>query len=328
MRSCGEIPLLSEWTCVLILLTEKPLSKRALQPTPPPLHKNPLAEVFGFAISDKSERALHYLANKLCPFNNIVPSCTKVSVIDPLGVCSLYDKDGQPTVICPVRFKEDWLITTHAARFFFPPDTQWTAMPEIRLTDASGKAAGNVDLVLVAYDEDGYVTDFGALEIQSVYISGNLRRPFKAYIKDLSHSSFDWSGQKEYPRADYLSSSRKRLAPQLIYKGGIFHAWKKKMAVCTDRKFFLTLPALEDVGPQNADIAWLVFDLEPDSAGINYRLAHHKTIYTEFAPALDAITKTEAGPLADFVKLLQGKLKKLKAGQPVADTTLDRALNE
>lgn len=307
---------------------EMPVPKRPLQPRSPHPHRNPLAEVFGFTINDKSQRALHYLTHKLCPFNNIVPSCTKVSVLDPLGVCSLSDKDGQPTVICPVRFKEDWLITTHAAGFFFPPETQWTAMPEIRLTDAGGRAAGNIDLVLVAYDEDGYVTDFGALEIQSVYISGNVRRPFRAYMKDLNRSSFDWSGQKEYPRADYLSSSRKRLAPQLIYKGGIFHAWKKKMAVCIDRKFFMTLPTLTKVSSQNADIAWLVFDLELDAAGVNYQLTHHQTIYTEFAPALDAITRTTAGPVEDFVKVLQVKLKKLKTGQPVADITLDRALTE
>lgn len=284
--------------------------------------------MFGFPISDKSVRALHYQANKLCPFNNIVPSCTKVSVLDPLGVCSLYDRERQPTIVCPVRFKEDWLITTHAANFFFPPDTRWTAMPEIRLTDVNGKAAGNVDLILVSYDDKGYITDFGALEIQAVYISGNVRRPFRAYVKDLSQTVLDWSGQKEYPRADYLSSSRKRLAPQLIYKGGIFHAWKKKMAVAIDRHFFAALPQLKETDPHNADIAWLVFDLELDASGTGYNLSHHKTVYTEFALALDQITKTEAGPVEDFIEVLQGKLKKLKAGEPVVDTTLGQALTE
>jgi len=37
--------------------------------------------------------------------------------------------------------------------------------------------------------------------------------------------------EKNYPGPDYLSSSRKRLARELIYKGGIFQAWGKKMAV-------------------------------------------------------------------------------------------------
>jgi hypothetical protein len=238
-------------------------------------------------------------------------------------------RQGQkPTIICPVRFKEEWLITTHAASFFFSGKRQWTAMPEIRLTDANGKAAGNVDLVLVEYDDKGYVTDFGALEIQAVYISGNLRRPFGAYVKDLSQTTFDWAGQKEYPRADYLSSSRKRLAPQLIYKGGIFHAWRKKMAVAIDRKFFESLPKLKDVSPKKADIAWLVYDLERSLGSEQYKLTSYKTIYTEFASALDIITRTEAGPVENFIKVLQGKLKKLKAGKPVADTSLGQALTE
>jgi hypothetical protein len=230
--------------------------------------KNPLAEVFGFPVSNKSGRAVHFQENRLCPFNNVVPSCTKVSEVDPLGVCSLFDRDGVPTVVCPTRFKEDFLITSEAARFFFPADTKWVAMPEIRLKDVNGKAAGNVDFVLIAYDDDGFITDFGGLEIQAVYISGNVRRPFRAYTKDLSQTSLDWSGAKEYPRPDYLSSSRKRLAPQLIYKGGIFKAWGKKTAVVTDRKFFATLPTLAEVGAADADIAWLIYDLGRDEAGI------------------------------------------------------------
>jgi hypothetical protein len=44
--------------------------------------RNPLAEVFGFPTSNKSKRALHYQSNRLCQFNNVVPSCTKVSVVD------------------------------------------------------------------------------------------------------------------------------------------------------------------------------------------------------------------------------------------------------
>ena len=298
------------------------MSKRRAKAAAPAEPKNPLAEVFGFPISNKSERALHYQENRLCPFNNVVPSCTKVSEIDPLGVCSLFDRDGEPTVLCPVRFKEDFVITAEAARFFFPAHAKWVAMPEIRLKDANGKAAGNVDIMLVAHDDDGFVTDFGALEIQSVYISGNVRRPFRAYTKDLTQTSLNWAGAKEYPRPDYLSSSRKRLAPQLIYKGGIFKAWGKKSAVVTDRKFFGTLPELIEVDAARADIAWLVYDLIHEDELGTYRLTHHRTIYTEFAPALDTITKTEAGPVEDFVKVLQKKLRKLRKGEMVADATL------
>ena len=48
-------------------------------------------------------------------------------------------------------------------------------MTEVRLNDANGKSAGNIDVVPVSYDNDGKVLDFGALEVQAVYISGNVR---------------------------------------------------------------------------------------------------------------------------------------------------------
>lgn len=145
--------------------------------------KQPLAEVFGHAVSDMSAQAVRYRKNRLCPFNNKVPSCTKDKAKDPLGVCSVLNQ-GQPVVTCPVRFRENWLNTDDAAEFFFGPDVCWTSLTEVRLTDYYGKSAGNIDVVLVAYDEQGKVFDFGSLEIQAVYISGNVRAPFKYYMQD------------------------------------------------------------------------------------------------------------------------------------------------
>ncbi len=118
--------------------------------------------------------------------------------------------------------------------------------------------------MLVAYDADGKVYDFGALEIQAVYISGNVRDPFEYFMKDpKTRASMDWSNQPNYPRPDYLSSSRKRLAPQLLFKGGILHGWGKKIAVALNKSFFNTLPKLKPVSKSKADIAWLIYDLEP-----------------------------------------------------------------
>ena len=92
----------------------------------------------------------------------------------------------------------------------------------------------------------GKVYDFGALEIQAVYISGNVRDPFEHFMKDpKARASMDWSNQPNYPRPDYLSSSRKRLAPQLLFKGGILHGWRKKIAVALNKSFFDTLPKLK-----------------------------------------------------------------------------------
>src|SRR5260370_24818723 len=101
-----------------------------------------------------------------------------------------------------------------------------------------------------------------------------------------AHAAMDWSRRRYYPRPDYLSSSRKRLAPQLIYKGGILHAWGRKQAVAVDSSFFNTLPTMIEVDKSEAEIAWLVYDLQLDQYN-RYRLIRSRTVYTRFDIALD-----------------------------------------
>lgn len=204
--------------------------------------KQPLAEVFGFATSDMSAAAKRYRAKRLCPFNNKVPNCTKDKAKNPLGVCSV-NEGGEIAITCPIRFRQGWIIADDAAEFFFSPSTTWTTLAEVKLLDRDGKSAGNIDIVVVAYDEAGKVCDFGALEVQAVYISGNVRNPFDYYMQDPGkNAKMDWRGKENYPRPDYLSSSRKRLAPQLIFKGGILHAWGKKTGRSTQPRILQHAP--------------------------------------------------------------------------------------
>jgi hypothetical protein len=278
--------------------------------------RQPLEEVFGFPIANMSDEANRYRQNHLCPFNNRVPSCTKDKVENPLGVCSVFS-GADAVVTCPVRFRQDWIIAADAARFFFPPGVSWTSLTEVRLQDKSGVSAGNIDLVLAAYDASGQLIDFGALEVQAVYISGNVRRPFEHYMEDpAGRQSMQWSGQV---RPDFLSSSRKRLAPQLISKGGIINAWGKKLAVAVDRSFFATLPQLTEVDRSLADLAWLVYALEMDPHENRFRLVSHKTVYTQFAPALAQIAQAQPGSMGDFMAQLQSRLDLALAGskQPI-----------
>ena len=121
----------------------------------------------------------------------------------------------------------------------------------------------------------------------------------------------DWSNNKLYPRPDYLSSSRKRLAPQLIYKGGILHSWSKKQAIALHRGFYSTLPQMPTVNKEIADIAWLIYDLVYDTTHQRYDLKLTDTVYTLFQPALDKITLSEPGLLSTFIEHLQGKLDEI-----------------
>lgn len=279
--------------------------------------KQPLAEVFGYPIDNHSPDAKRCRDNALCPFGNKVPNCTKDKANDPLGVCSIVD-ETEVIITCPVRFREKWIIAADAAEFFFPKGAKWTTLAEVRLKDKQGNSAGNIDVVLCSYDDKGKVTDFGALEVQAVYISGNVRNPFEHFMEDPERrANMDWSTRPNYPNADYLSSSRKRLAPQLIFKGGIFKAWNKRTAVALNRGFFEKLPKLEEVAPEKADMAWLVYDLVKDEAKGIYALTRWKAIYTKFHESLEKITRSEPGNIADFVKVLQEKVdNKLENGTP------------
>ena len=286
--------------------------------------KQPLAEVFGYLVNDYTEKAERYRNHRLCPFNNKVPNCTKDKAKNPLGVCSIF-YENRPVITCPVRFREDWIITDDAASFFFDESTSWSSLTEVRLNDANGKTAGNIDVVLVAYHEDGKVYDFGALEIQAVYISGNIREPFEHYMKDTKHrSQMDWSKQPNYPRPDFLSSSRKRLVPQLLFKGGIFNTWHKKTAVALNKDFFDTLPRMKSVPKSKADIAWLIYDLEltkeKGQLSERYKLKKVDEVFTEFEPSLLTITTPMPGKIDDFVKLLQDKLDDQLETPPVNKT--------
>ncbi|BAW79980.1 hypothetical conserved protein [Candidatus Nitrosoglobus terrae] len=275
-------------------------------------NNQPLAEVFGFPIDNQSKRAVRYRENKLCPFNNIVSNCTKNSIEFPLGVCSLNHK-GKPIIICPIRFREDWRIISDVAAFIFDAKTTWTHVGEVRLKDKFGKSAGNIDYVLVAYDDKGQVLDFGSLEVQSVYISGNLTGPFSAFLEN-PIPEFNWTHALKYPKPDYLSSSRKRLVPQIIAKGSILNQWGKKQAVALQTAFYNTLPPLPEVDKAESDFAFFLYDLVPVKKEKRLELKLSKVIYTRFAIALERVAKFEAGSIAYFTQLLQKKLDAKHSG--------------
>lgn len=279
--------------------------------------KQPLGEVFGFPIDNESERANRYRANKLCPYNNVVSNCTKNSIESPLGVCSLYHK-GKPVIICPIRFREDWTIVSDAANFIFDGKSTWTHIGEVRLRDKHGKPAGNIDHVLVSYDNRGRVVDFGSLEVQSVYISGNLTGPFTAYLDNPS-PEFSWSQAFKHPKPDYLSSSRKRLIPQIIAKGTILKQWNKKQVVALQTNFYNTLPALPEFDKNESDFAFFLYDLVADKSISTLSLQLQRIVYTQFAHALEQIAQFEAGPIGLFTELLQKKLDSKRKGRTISE---------
>jgi len=271
-------------------------------------NEHPLAEVFGFTTENMGESAIRYRKLRLCPFNNKVPNCTKDKAKNPLGVCSVWH--GEKAIItCPTRFREDWVILENAAKFAFGTQARWTAIPEVRIKDAQEQSAGNIDFVLIHYNKAGKVLDFASLEVQGVYISGNLRNPFEDYIKQ-PNKNFTWKKNYNYPKPDYLSSSRKRLIPQILYKGSIFNAWQKKQCVALQKSFFDTLPKLDSISPEEADIAWFLYDLLPCREGGSLKLTLVDIAYTSFLSTIQRVTIPEIGEISEFSAILQQRLDK------------------
>jgi hypothetical protein len=272
--------------------------------------KNPLVEVFGYPPNNMSPQAVDHRRGKLCPFHNSSGlNCTKNSATNPLGVCTVA-AGSDLAITCPVRLRQDLLIVADSARFFFPQAERYIALTEARLNDRHGKSAGNIDIVVVELDADGKIKDFGALEVQAVYISGNVGQAFKKYMEDpAANHAMEWP-RKNYPSPDYLSSSRKRLAPQLIYKGGILHGWGKKMAVAVHRAFFEQLPAMREAEPGEAEIAWLIYDLKYSEATGRYHLERCPPKYTKFRDALETITTPQPGDVRDFERYLSDRIRK------------------
>jgi hypothetical protein len=82
---------------------------------------------------------------------------------------------------------------------------------ELDLINRYGRSAGNIDLVLVEYDEAGRILDFGSLDPGGLYFRKH-SQTVDTYIADpIGRAEMDWSHERNYPRPDYLSSSRKRL---------------------------------------------------------------------------------------------------------------------
>ena len=278
--------------------------------------KNPLAEVFGYPVDNMTQDANNHRRGRLCPFHNSSGiNCTKSSATDPIGVCTVFDR-SKVVATCPVRFREDFQIVSDAADFFFP-NANYVALTEARLKDKHQKSAGNIDIVIAAVDKRGEILDFGAVEVQAVYITGNVRNVFEKYMKNpKKNQAMEWPA-KNYPSPDYLSSSRKRLAPQLIYKGGILHKWGRKMAVVVDENFFAQLPELEEVDKEAADIAWMVYGFQ--KKGDRYSMRRKGIRYTKFESALATMTTAEVGDVSDFVEYLKDRIAKGKTmGTPMS----------
>jgi hypothetical protein len=96
----------------------------------------------------------------------------------------------------------------------------------------------------------------------------------------------------------------------LIYKGGILHNWRKRLAVVVDESFFSQLPKLREASKAKADIAWMIYGFRHDKGLDRYWLEGKGIKYTKFESALATITTPAIGDMNEFVKYLEDSIKK------------------
>ena len=139
-------------------------------------NNNPIAEVFGFPVSNLTENAKYFRENRLCPYHNRFPNCTKDKADDPLGVCSV--NHGEHKVItCPSRFREDWKILHNAASFVWPKEKANIAwfLYDLEYSEADQR----YHLVLV----DTIYTEFQAALEQVIYTKPGQMADFLALLQ-------------------------------------------------------------------------------------------------------------------------------------------------
>jgi hypothetical protein len=234
-----------------------------------------MAEQYGIACADLTSAAWDKRSDRLCPFKGM--GCTKKG-----GVCSI--TDGKTIAItCPNRFLEGNILFAEICHRAFGTSKNCLAIKEVPfLISKEGKTIGKIDNIII-HAINGKILDWCAVEIQSVYFSGEKLTPEIEYFE--KHRTVPKAGRR---RPDYRSSGPKRLLPQLETKIPTLRRWGKKMFVVVDHSFFQWMPTIQEESHlSNADICWVVFDLEKTKG-------HHNNLILSKV-AMTTLEKSRAG---------------------------------
>jgi hypothetical protein len=261
-----------------------------------------------------------------CPFQPTKPDavCTK-----PGGVCSLRQyssnnlgeavfipgQQGQLRTTCPKRLHEGDIISKWAGEVIINDSTPEIISEQGFLESSptadsdGGDDVGRFDWILFSNKTPlGGAEQWLALEIQSVYFSGNAMKPeFEAILKNESDNLMFPVGRR---RPDYRSSATKRLLPQLQTKVIPLRRWGKKIAVAVDRSFFDSLGEIETVDDiSNADIAWFIVGFDGESVADRSTLVCDEVKFTTLEKSVEVLTGGRPVSLKKFEERIIMRLR-------------------
>lgn len=211
-----------------------------------------ISEFFGYRAEDKSLQARDAANTKICPF--LCSPCTKVLSRDRMisGTCAVRQKtQGSPSVICcPIRiYADDYKVLRTISKKAFGKEYGLYAGRaavnkakkengaiavfghgwggELRLPQREGVGSYFVDWVLARLDKNGVLTEFTAIELQTIDTTGNYRLSRTALLNGREVVS-DTVGLN-------WENVSKRIIPQLIYKGQVL----QREDLCKTGLFFV-----------------------------------------------------------------------------------------
>lgn len=253
------------------------------------------------------------LASFECPY--IKRECTKRGqkgeATEPYPICSIWrggpkhgDAETDLIIVCPNRLRETDFFKEVVDRCW-PGDK-----PQIIkiASEVAMKGFGNVDFVIAEVSSDKDIKQFISVELQSVDITGSVRKAYDAIKEGLllekrPNSSFNWD------------NVYKRYVTQLIRKGYFHHHWNTKIvSVIPDQVYeyiinkagFVTTG---DVSDPQVNVIFMTYVLREESDG-QFKPILKKVRGAGHSAIQAAIMYKSAPSISDFKLRILGALRR------------------
>lgn len=208
-----------------------------------------IVEFFGYDPSDNSQSAFQCRKELKCPF--LRSECKKkFSDGEISGACTVKQSSPEHIICCPQRlYAEEHKILVDVVQeafgerlHIYPGLEAIKHCSQGRVVAAFGKGWGHelrlpnrrkkggyfVDWILAVIDAKGKLSEFVAVEVQTIDTTGTYRRERDAYI---SGKEFDGASKAGLN----WENVSKRILPQLIYKGHVL----RREELCKKGMFFV-----------------------------------------------------------------------------------------
>lgn len=290
-------------------------------------------ELFGYPARDFSSSAQKLRKSEECPF--LSGPCSKLLRDGTRsGVCTVQQSSSEiPTVCCPNRlYAQDYLILHELATDTFgqgvklcvgneatasAADGNAVAVfgkhwgKELRLPGRKGVGRYFVDWILAKLDSQGNVTEFVAMEVQTIDTTGNYRAQRDKLMAGRIPTMASTAGLN-------WENVSKRILPQLIFKGHVL----QREPLCKKGLYFICPTAVylkimarlggnpDSIHPQPGAITFRCYDLQPVKAPGAIRLLSKggELTTTIQQVAMAFVSPTNLPPTGSYLEAIKAAL--------------------